>query len=160
MDPALITPFIASIRNVFATMLKLEVKIGDPRIKADPSPSFDVSGIIGMSGDVVGSVVVSLPQDVAAATASRFLNTTITADSPDLSDAIGEIVNMITGNAKAMFGGSRRAAISCPSVVVGKNHSIALNKDIPTVVIPCSTDCGEFTIEVSIREAVKAKAAA
>jgi chemotaxis protein CheX len=160
MDPALITPFIASIKNVFSTMLKLDVKIGEPRIKSDPCPSYDVSGIIGISGDVVGSVVFSLPLPVAAATASRFLNSTISVDSPDLSDAIGEIVNMITGSAKSMFGGSRRASISCPSVVVGKNHMIAPNKDMPTVVIPFTTECGELTIEVSIRDAVKAKAAA
>ena len=109
MDPAFITPFIASIRNVFSTMMKLEVKIGDPHIKGDPGTSYDVSGIIGMSGDVVGSVVVSLPQPVAASIASRFLSTEIKVDSPDLSDAIGEIVNMISGNAKSMFGGSRCA---------------------------------------------------
>jgi chemotaxis protein CheX len=160
MDPAFITPFIASIRNVFSTMMKLEVRIGDPRLKSDAGTSYDVSGIIGMSGDVVGSVVVSLPQDVAAKVAGRFLSAEITPDSPDLSDAIGEIINMISGNAKSMFGGGRRATISCPSVVVGKNHVIAIHKDIPTVVIPCVTDCGEFTIEVSIRESVAARAAA
>lgn len=160
MDPAFITPFIASIRNVFATMMMLEVTIGEAHIKADAGASHDVSGIIGMSGDVVGSVVVSLPQPVAAAVASRFLSAEIKPESPDLADAIGEIVNMISGNAKSMFGGGRRATISCPSVVVGKNHTIALSKDVPTVVIPCSTPCGDFTIEISIRGSAAARAAA
>jgi len=160
MDPALITAFIASIRNVFSTMMKLDVTIGDARLKADGGSHYDVSGIIGLSGDVVGSVVVSLPQPVAASVAGRFLGAERAPSNPDVADAIGEIVNMISGSAKGMFCGGRRAAISCPSVVMGKGHVIATSRDVPTVVIPCRTDCGEFSIEVSIREAVAAKSAA
>jgi hypothetical protein len=35
----------------------------------------------------------------------------------------------------------------------GKDHGVALASDVPCVVIPCTTDCGEFVIEVAIREA-------
>ena len=59
MDPQFITPFIKSIQNVFSTMMQLQVNVGDPRLKTEPLPAYDVSGIIGMSGDVVGSIVLS-----------------------------------------------------------------------------------------------------
>ena len=55
MDPTHITPFVASVQNVFSTMLQLPVTVGDPAIKADPNQSHDVTAIIGMSGDVVAT---------------------------------------------------------------------------------------------------------
>ncbi len=149
MDPNYITPFIRSIRNVFSTMLQLEVGVDAPLIKADSKASFDVTGIIGLSGDVVGSVVLSLPGATAEGVVARFTGMEITADSDDFADAIGELVNMVAGGAKAMFA-DRDVSISCPSVVLGDNHRIASPKDVPCVVIPCRTECGELAIEVMI----------
>jgi len=155
MDAAYITPFIAAIKNVFSTMLQLDVQIGQPSIKNDVATTYDVSGIIGMSGDVVGSIVLSFPQETALNAVARFLGSRPTVDSPDFADAIGELTNMVSGNAKGMFAGDRRVSISCPSVVVGMAHIIAKQKDTPTIVIPCKTDLGALAIEVSIRESAK-----
>ena len=73
MDAAFITPFIASIQNVFSTMMQLKVTIGEPHIKTDANTTYDISGIIGMSGDVVGSVVVSFPAATASSCSRRML---------------------------------------------------------------------------------------
>jgi chemotaxis protein CheX len=158
MDPAYITPFISSIQNVFSTMLQLVVTIGEPRLKSDSSTSYDVSGIIGMSGEVQGSVVLSFPSDTAAAIVSLFTGTQLAPGHPDFADAIGELVNMVSGGAKGQFSG-KKVSISCPSVVVGQHHHIARQKEVPCVVIPCTTDCGELAIEVAIRDTKSAPAA-
>jgi len=149
MDPNYITPFIRSIQNVFTTMLQLDVKVESPSIKADSTASFDVTGIIGLSGDVVGSVVLSLPASTAEATVARFTGMELDVNSEDFADAVGELVNMVAGGAKAMFV-NRDVSISCPSVVLGENHRIAAPKDVPCIVIPCRTDCGELAIEIMI----------
>lgn len=158
MDPAFITPFIASIQNVFSTMMQLRVDIGTPAVKQDPAPSYDVSGIIGMSGDVVGSITLSFPMNTAQAVVALFAGAQMDPNTPDFADAIGELVNMISGNAKGQFGGGRKVSISCPSVVVGKAHTVARQKDIPCIAIPCRTDCGDLVIEIAIREAAAASA--
>lgn len=156
MDAAFITPFIASIQNVFSTMMQLKVTIGEPHIKTDANTTYDISGIIGMSGDVVGSVVVSFPAATASSCVSLFSGTQLEPGHPDFADAIGELVNMISGGAKGMFQGKKKVSISCPSVVVGKGHTVARQKDTPCVVIPCVTDCGELVIEIAIRETPQA----
>ncbi|MCE2967339.1 MAG: chemotaxis protein CheX [Phycisphaerales bacterium] len=160
MDPAFITPFIASIQNVFTTMMQLPVTIGDPRIKAEPATTFDVSGIIGMSGDVVGSVVLSFPISTAQRLVALFTGTEMKHDNPDFADAIGELTNMISGNAKGMFAGKKKVTISCPSVIVGQNHTVQRPRDIPCIVIPCSTDCGDLVIEIAIQDRSAAPTAA
>lgn len=159
MDPTYITPFIVSVQNVFSTMLNLSVEVNEPRIKTGAEEGTDVSSIIGMSGDVVGSVVLSFPTETAKRLVSLFSGAEIDVDSPDFADALGELVNMVSGGAKAMFEG-KKVSISCPSVVLGAKHTIAKQKDVPTVVIPCVTDCGEMLLQIVIQEAaVVAKAA-
>lgn len=151
MDASYISPFIQSIQNVFATMLQLPVQVGEPRVKSSKDASFDISGIIGMSGDLVGSVVLSFPTATAERVVALFTGREMKADSPDFPDAVGELVNMITGGAKVRFE-NRKVSISCPSVVVGSNHVVAPMKDAPCIVIPCNTDCGELVIEVTMQD--------
>ncbi|MEO0482230.1 MAG: chemotaxis protein CheX [Planctomycetota bacterium] len=153
MDPTHITPFVASVQNVFSTMLQLPVTVGDPAIKADPNQSHDVTAIIGMSGDVVGSVALAFSSDTARRVVALFCGMEIEPDSPDFADAVGELANMVCGGAKAGFPDTSRVSISVPSVIVGAGHTIARQSDMPCVLIPCETDCGDITIEVAIRPA-------
>ena len=154
MDASYITPFMTSIQNVFSTMFQLPVEIGEPRIKTDSKASHDVSGIIGVSGEMIGTIVLSMPLAAAEAIVLLFTGMEIKSDSDDFADAIGELVNMISGNAKAEFQ-RKGVSISCPSVVIGEGHRVATNSDAPCVCIPCHTDCGEVVLEISLREAAE-----
>jgi chemotaxis protein CheX len=153
MDPAFITPFIASIQHVFATMMQVQVTVGEPQIRSAPTATYDVSGIIGMSGDVVGSVVLSFPKASAQRLVALFAGQEFDTNSPDFADAIGELTNMLSGSAKGMFQGKKKVTISCPSVVIGPQHVVARPKDVPCIAIPCSTDCGDLVIEIAIAQA-------
>jgi len=157
MDASALTPFMQSVQNVFATMLQLDVTIGQPSIKEEASATYDVSGIIGLSGDVVGSVVLSFPVETAERVVALFTGESLTSADEDFADGVGELVNMVSGGAKAMLEG-RKISISVPSVVVGKNHTIARQKVSPCVRIPCECDCGEFVIEVCMQEQSEASA--
>jgi chemotaxis protein CheX len=158
MDATLIAPFISSIQHVFSTMFQLPVEVGNPSIKKGSECTHDVSGIIGMSGEFQGSVVLSMPGDTAVAVVALFTGEKYDTNSDDFADAVGEIINMVCGNAKAAFQ-RKNVSISCPSVVVGPKHRVSSQSDIPCVLIPCSTDCGELVLEVAIKP-VAAEAAA
>ncbi len=151
MDPANIKPFVQSVQNVFSTMLQLPLTIGEPAIKNDDEPTFDVSGIIGMSGEVVGSVVLSFPQETAERVVALFTGLPPEDVGDNLPDAVGELVNMVSGGAKGQFK-DRKVSISCPSVVLGKNHTVARPKDVPCIMIPCESDCGAFAVEVALQD--------
>lgn len=153
MDSSNIAAFVFSVRNVFATMLQLPLQIGEPAVKKAGSPSYDVSGIIGMSGDVDGTVVLSFPTTTAERVVSLFAGEDIAHSHADFPDAVGELVNMITGGAKARFAG-KQVSVTCPSVVIGRNHLVFNRKDVTCVLIPCTCDCGEFAVEVAMRTAV------
>lgn len=150
MDASYISPLISATKNVFDTMLKVQVKFGQPTLTEAIPSKFDVSGIIGLSGDIVGAVVLSFPTSTAEKIVSAFAGMPITADSDVFADAIGELANMVAGGGKTRYEG-KNVSISCPSVVIGPGHRVAAISDSTCVVVPCYTEHGEFAIELSIR---------
>ena len=159
MDSQFILPFIESVTNVFETMLQLQVQVGTPAIKPADSGSHDVSGIIGMSGDVEGTIVLGFPTTTAERAVGVFTGMEMDIAHEDFADAIGELVNMVSGGAKAKFT-NRKVSITCPSVIVGQHHTVSGRKDIVTIHIPVECDLGSFSVDVSIKDAVEAEAAA
>lgn len=150
MDQSYIIPFIKSVQNVFETMLQLPVQVGSPVLRKEPSPGFDVTGIIAMSGDVEGNIVLSFPTETAERVVSLFTGQSMDKLHEDFADAVGELVNMISGGAKAQFVG-KTVTISCPSVVVGSSHTVFGSKELVGIKIPFSSDCGDFCVEVAMK---------
>ncbi len=151
MDVKCINPFMGAIKNVFSTMLKMDVQFGKPHIHNQDSVSHDVSGIIGLSGEVVGAVIVSFPKLSAIKIASIFAGISLSDVDEDFSDAIGELANMIAGNAKKDIEGLN-IMISTPSVVIGAGHQVKSTRMIPKLAIPCSCPAGSFVVEVGIKK--------
>lgn len=151
INPQLIVPFVNSVRHVFSTMVRVNTTLQRPHLKEVAAPSYDVSGIIGFSGGIVGSVVVSFQQQAAEKLVNAFAGMEISPSSPDFADAVGELANMIAGSAKSSLGAA--ASITVPNVIIGAGHVIARLSGVPCVVIPCTTPVGDFAVEVNIRQA-------
>ncbi len=149
INPTIIKAFVFSTKNVLATMVNTECKIGKPYLREKGSEAYDVSGIVGFTGDITGSVVIRFAKDTALTLVEQFTCERFEIDSDDFTDAIGELSNMIAGSAKAEFG--LTAGISIPSVIVGTNHNVARMSDVPCVVIPCETPSGKLAVEVNIK---------
>jgi chemotaxis protein CheX len=150
MDVRYINPFLVAVQNVFNTMVKVPFKLGKPHLKDEAIPLYEISGIIGLSGGVTGSVVISLSKQIACQLASALSGEAITELNDDCADAIGEIANMIAGNAKKDLPGEHNC-ISIPSVVVGR-HKVTYPRGVPIIAIPCETSAGRLAIDVALKE--------
>jgi chemotaxis protein CheX len=149
IDPNYIKPFVVAVKNVFETMINVPFSLGRPSLKKGSEVPHEISSIIGLSGNVSGSVVISLSHDIAYQLASSLLDEKITELNEDCTDCIGEIANMIAGNAKTDFPTDNNN-ISVPSVVVGK-HKVTYPSGLPIISIPCKTDKGEMVIEIAMK---------
>jgi chemotaxis protein CheX len=150
MDVSYVNPFISATVNVFKTMLSTEIMPGKPRIKSLPYPTYDISGIIGLSGNAQGSIAISFPKILALKVVSKMLDSEIKVVGPELTDGIGELANIIAGNAKQGLT-QYQLSISLPNVIIGKDHAIASQSGIPTIVVPFVSPLGEFAMEISLR---------
>ncbi|GAB6908495.1 conserved hypothetical protein [Desulfosarcina cetonica] len=149
MDVKYINPFVNAVKNLFNTMINVPFKLGKPSLKKGNEPEHEISGIIGLSGTVSGCVVINLSKAIALQLVSALIGDEVTELDDDCTDAIGEIANMIAGNAKTDFPSSG-TSISVPSVVIGK-HKVSYPSGLPIISIPCITDKGELVIEVALK---------
>jgi chemotaxis protein CheX len=152
LDSSLIMPFVNSTTNVCVTMLNLRPEISKPHLKDDSTTTYDVSGIIGFSGEIVGSVVISFQMEAACMLVNALVGMEVEPKSSDFIDAIGELANMIAGNAKKDLG--LVASIAIPTVIIGSGHRVGRLSGVPCVVIPCKTSAGAFAVEINIKPTV------
>ncbi len=147
-----VNPFIAATCNLFRTMCGLEVKRKNLYLKSDYKMFGDISGVMGLSGQANGSVVISLPKALACAMVAKMLGE---APAPEINDAVrdgvAEIINMIAGQAKAELAGTKyHFTISLPSVVVGAGHEIMHKKGTPNIVVIFGAGEHEFAVQVCL----------
>jgi chemotaxis protein CheX len=141
-----INPFLKSTIETFKTMVNLPITPGKLYLRKEPSKA-DISGVIGLSGDIRGYVVIAYPLDTALKISSRFLGEEIKELNANVADCIGEIANIITGFAKKDLQ-SLHLSISLPSIVRGQNNITDMPKDAPTICIPFESESGNFTMEI------------
>lgn len=149
MDVKLVNPFINATINVLETMAFVNVNAGKPYLKKDNVAVGDVSGVLGLTGVANGTIAVTFQEECILAVVSNMFGETMTELNSEIADAVGELTNMISGQARRELeemGKVFRAAI--PSVVTGRNHSVSHYTKGPKIAIPFSTDDGGFTIEV------------
>lgn len=148
-----INPFLRSVANTFSTMLKCETRRGKIIMANTEKRHYPISGVIGLSGKAVGTVVINLSEEVALKAASTMLMTEITSIDADVLDAVGELANMIAGQAKTELE-EFQLNVSLPNVITGEDHEIRFPSDISTIAVPFDTDFGPLQLEVGL-EAVR-----
>ncbi len=153
MDIEHMQPFIQEAIKTFEVMLGVKPEEKELEMKESPDGTYDISAIIGISGSGTGAVVMSFPKDVACRLVSRMLGEEITEVDQDVFDGVGELVNIITGNAKRglVKYGFDNLSVSLPNVVVGKHRMVWRSKDMPCLMKRFfSSELGPFCIEVNI----------
>jgi chemotaxis protein CheX len=151
MKAEYINPFIKSVFNTFSTMLNCELHRGDIGFKSNTNPQYTVSGIIGLSGRAVGTVVLSLSKEVALKAASTMLMTEATDVDDEVLDAVGELTNIVAGGAKAELE-EYELEVSLPNVVTGRDHEIHFPSNVQPICIPFTAEWGEMTLEVGLAQ--------
>ena len=121
-----IQPFIKVCETVFHDFCQTEVKSGKVYFveKDNFGSEWDISGVIGFTGEAKGAVVISMKNATAFHITKTLTGTEHESVDEDVMDAVGEIINIIAGNVKSSFEESLRMTISLPSIVKGKGHSI------------------------------------
>ena len=150
MDVAYINPFVISTIETFNKMLSSDAKPGKIALKDSAIHSYDISGIIGLSGEAQGSICLSFPKLIALKVVSALLGMEIKIVGAEVSDAIGELANIVAGNAKQHLT-QFNLSISLPKVIIGKDHTVASQRGIPTIVVPFISNLGNFAMEVSLK---------
>ncbi len=149
-----VNPFVEAAMRVVNQITGIEVRRGHLSYKAKVEPSFGVSIIIGIYGFLTGQIVYSLDGALAA----RLVDKMLEGKSPQekkimFLDCLGEVANMITGNATALLNQRRDQIlnITTPAIATGTNLSVHLVPK-PALVLGLITQYGPIEISIAVEE--------
>ena len=148
-----IQPFIKVCINVFQEFLGQKLEANIPYfMEKETITEWDISGIIGLTGEARGAVVISMKQDLAIKLTAILTGTEHKGLDEDVVDAVGELINIIAGNVKQELEDAFRLVISLPTIVRGKEHTINWPDSHTRVIcIPFATAESEsFTLSVAL----------
>jgi chemotaxis protein CheX len=150
-----VNPFIDAGMNVVKQIAGIDVRRGHLSYRGQPQPSYGVSIIIGVYGYLAGQVLYSMKAEVADKLVERMLGG---KKSPEerkelFVDTLGELANMITGNATAILSTNQDLAlkITTPVIATGDNINVRLVMQ-PTLVLGLYTQFGQIEISVALEE--------
>lgn len=149
MKALYINPFIKAVVEVIRVMAFKKAKASKPYLKKDDLATGDVSAIVGMTGQSNGTFSLSFEEKCVLAIASSMFGETITKLDRDVTEVVGEIANMVSGQARRELEGLGLVLDGAiPSVFGGTNHNILHFTDGPKIAIPFKIEEGAFTMEV------------
>ncbi len=148
----LIGPFVEAAARVIQQECKETVQRGQLHRVRSPRTSNDISALIAITGGVAGLVIYSMTMEAACGFASRMIGEPLTELDELGQSAIGELANMITGQAGiALERNGFPSDMSPPVLLLGKGSSIA-TLNLTRLVIPLVASFGEFTMDIAIKE--------
>ncbi len=131
-------------------MIGIDVQMSTPIIKKTSEHHYDVSGVIGLSGEAQGTIALSFAKITSLKVVSKMTGMDLKIVGADLTDGIGEIANIVAGYAKQYLT-EYKISISLPNVVIGKSHELAAPSGVPTIVVPYTCEFGQFAVEVALK---------
>ncbi len=148
-----INPFIEATVNTFSTMCNTTPVRDKVFLKGEGEEVYGVSGIIGLGGEALGAVVLNFPESVAISAVSKFVGEEYTSITSSVVDGVGELTNIIAGDAKnRLIQKGYKFEIGLPKMVTGRNYITAQNKSVPCIVVSFASPIGKFCLEVSLRK--------
>ncbi len=154
IDVNFINPFLSGTMSALKIQANIDAVPGKIFRQDEENHTFfgDISGVIGLVSEAFsGSVVISFPEQTFLKIMSTMLGEEFTTITKDIGDGAGELTNIIFGQAKVILnekGYALKTAI--PSVIMGKDHKITALSSGARVVVPFTSDAGDFYVEICV----------
>ena len=153
MNVSFVNPFIEATLRTLSMMANIKAERAGLELKEEHITAYEISSIIGITGETSGSIIISMPEMLACQIASNMLMETITTMNRDVEDAIGEIGNILVGDARrTLIQEGHSLNISIPSVILGAGNRISRPGNVPCIALPFTTEFGAFEVNVGLKE--------
>lgn len=125
MNAEHINPFLVSATRILKDMCFIDSKIGKPFLTDCQFGEDSVIIVIGVTGEMRGQVLIEMKLNVACDIASKMCMMPVTQMDDLSKSAIGELGNMIMGNAATIFSTKGIGIDITPPVLAMGNMSIS-----------------------------------
>lgn len=155
MNVQFLNPFIEAAFMVLESEVGISAKRGPLSLRRSAATADDITVLVSMVGQVNGVVLYGLSETTAIAIVSKILDQPFDEFDSLAQSGIGELGNVITGQAgKRLAEAGFDSKISPPTMVMGKGTLIS-TLDFERLHVPLETEIGPIQIHLALREANK-----
>jgi chemotaxis protein CheX len=148
MQATIVNILIDATLHVLETIGGVQFAVQKPRLKNDPAPSGEITGVILLSGGVSGSAALSFERGCALQIVSRMLGEDLQELNREIQDAVGEIINMVSGQAAQRLADIRpRIDVRPDAVLMGQGDISGRTVGAAVVAVPLTGPVGRLTLE-------------
>jgi chemotaxis protein CheX len=142
-------PLITAVRQTLRDMVETEAIVRCVYQRETPTPLGDISALLKISATLEGVLILSFSMTTAEAMARRvFAEVGTELHAALIQDCMGEIANVVAGQAKALLGGTPyHFVFSSPNVTLG-SHDLALSEKMSSLVIAFESDLGGLALQL------------
>jgi chemotaxis protein CheX len=148
----LVEPFISAASMTLTELAQTELVVRSVYRTANPRTLGDISAVLGLgAGD--GVLVLSLPAKTAAALAGRVLSDVTSTPEDDLvRDCMGELANVIAGQAKTLLAETPyQLLLATPSVLTGAGLEFGSRPGADGLVVVFGCEAGDFALQICLK---------
>lgn len=154
MKEEYVNPFLTPAKMVWQKMLEQPLELERAEMVSHQFTTEEVTAIIGISGKLEGTVLYGFPET----TANAIVKILIGEDDATFGDelglsALGEIANMITGNAATILASMGYPCNISPPVIVEPAGSRFTTLAGSQIMVTFISDLGPLTVRISLSEA-------
>jgi chemotaxis protein CheX len=148
----LVEPFISAASMTLAELAQTELAVRSVYRTALPRTLGDISAVLGLTAEGGELLVLSFPAQTAAALAGRVLAEVTQEPDDDLvRDCMGELANVIAGQAKTLLAETPyQLLLATPRVLSGPGLEVASRPDIESLVVVFGSDAGDFALQICL----------
>ncbi|AVK48192.1 hypothetical protein AXY43_09210 [Clostridium sp. MF28] len=151
MNVKCINPFLDAVKSVLEQLGITDIKMSGLSKKEKMFVNLEITSMIGIVGDIRGNIAYSMSEESAKKIISTMMMGMNVENIDEIGrSAIGELTNMITGNAATMLSDNGYLTdITPPSTVFGKDMYFIIST-VETIAIEIDSSIGRIEVNIGL----------
>ena len=152
MRQEFVNPFLGPAQLVWQKEFGVPLEVTDARAVSYQYTTEDITAIIGISGKLQGNGLYGFSNSVSTEIVSRMIGEDMDAHDPMALAALGEIANVITGNAATELAANGYPCDISPPMILEPSGS-TLTSTIPRqILVTFKSELGILTARIGLTE--------
>jgi chemotaxis protein CheX len=148
-----IAPFVSSTMSVLKNVFQSEIEQGDVSLVRCSELTGDVSVVIGLHDHSGESVILNMDPSTARSICTAMNGAACESADPLGADTLGELANMIAGNAVSALSDQGFHFSVRPPVTVGRNDLPLITEGLELFQVLVTSEHGPITVNFTVRTA-------
>jgi len=151
MKMELIQPFINAADAVFSQGLQGSTKVGNLTMEEEAYRRKGVAGMVALTGDIEGRIVLDLDPQTAVRVASHYAGSDLPESDGLIKETIFELANQVVGNAISALNDQGFHFRVHPPLLLTADQGDKTSEDTEALVICFETSLGHIFMNVALR---------